>query len=223
MEIKDPDLCPRYSAIVIKGVEVKPSPLWMQRRLYLCGMRPISNIVDITNYVMWERGQPLHAFDGSKLNGGIIVRRAQPGEVFTTLDGEVRQLNENMLVIADHQEAVAVAGVMGGLDSEVDDSTTTVVLESANFNRTSIRRTSQALRLSTEASKRFEKGLDPEWTVSAALKAASLMAELGGGAVGEGVVDVYPRPVEPRVIAISEGEIEGFWANTSAWRRCKRS
>ncbi|MGI5835198.1 MAG: phenylalanine--tRNA ligase subunit beta [Chloroflexota bacterium] len=210
VEIKDPDLCPRYSAIVIKGVEVKPSPLWMQRRLYLCGMRPISNIVDITNYVMWERGQPLHAFDGSKLHGGIIVRRAQPGEVFTTLDGEVRQLNENMLVIADHQEAVAVAGVMGGLDSEVDDSTTTVVLESANFNRTSIRRTSQALRLSTEASKRFEKGLDPEWTVPAALKAASLMAELGGGAVGEGVVDVYPRPVEPRVIAISEGEIEGL-------------
>ncbi len=208
VEIRDPDLCPRYSAVVIKGITIKPSPLWMQRRLYLCGVRPISNIVDVTNYVMLERGQPLHAFDGKKLHDGIVVRRASPGETFTTLDGELRRLSPEMLVIADHQEAVAVAGVMGGLYSEVDDSTTLVVLESANFNRTSIRRTSQGLRLSTEASKRFDKRLDPELTVPSALRAAALMAELGGGAVGQGVVDVYPQPEHPRILSITQLEVE---------------
>lgn len=208
VEIKAPDLCPRYSAVVLRGVQVKPSPLWMQRRLYLCGMRPISNIVDVTNYVMLERGQPLHAFDGDKLRGGIIVRRALPGETITTLDGEVRRLSDDMLTIADHQRAVAIAGVMGGLDTEVSDSTRVVVLESANFDRTSIRRTSRELRLATEASKRFDKGLDPELTVPSALRAAALMAELAGGAVGQGVVDVYPGPVRPHSISISEPEVE---------------
>ncbi len=208
VEIRDPDLCPRYSAVAIRGVTIKPSPHWMQRRLYLCGVRPISNIVDVTNYVMLERGQPLHAFDGSKLHDGIIVRRAAPGESFTTLDGEQRRLSREMLVIADHQEAVAVAGIMGGLYSEVDDSTTLVVLESANFNHTSIRRTSRELRLSTEASKRFDKGLDPELTLPSALRAADLMAQLGGGAVGQGVVDVYPQPVRPTILSISEQQVE---------------
>ena len=208
VEIRDPDLCPRYSAVAIRGVTIKPSPHWMQRRLYLCGVRPISNIVDVTNYVMLERGQPLHAFDGSKLHDGIIVRRAAPGESFTTLDGEQRRLSREMLVIADHQEAVAVAGIMGGLYSEVDDSTTLVVLESANFNHTSIRRTSRELRLSTEASKRFDKGLDPELTLPSALRAAALMAQLGGGAVGQGVVDVYPQPVRPTILSISEQQVE---------------
>jgi len=210
VEIRDPDLCPRYSAVVIRDVQVKPSPHWMQRRLYLCGMRPISNVVDVTNYVMLERGQPLHAFDGKKLHGGIIVRRAAQGEVFTTLDGEVRQLTDETLMIADQQEPVAVAGVMGGLHSEVDNSTRLVVLESANFNRTSIRRTSQRLRLSTEASKRYDKGLDPEWTVTVALRAASLMAELAGGSVGEEAVDVYPGPIQPKTLTITESEVEGL-------------
>ncbi|MGE5617833.1 MAG: phenylalanine--tRNA ligase subunit beta [Sphingomonadaceae bacterium] len=207
VEIRDPDLCPRYTAIVIRDVTVKPSPHWMQRRLYLCGVRPISNIVDATNYVMLERGQPLHAFDGSKLHDGIVVRRAAPGEAITTLDGETRRLTPDTLVIADHQEAVAIAGVMGGLLSEVDDSTRLVVLESANFDRTSIRRTTQQLRLSTEASKRFDKGLDPELTVPSALRAAALMVELGGGSVGQDVVDVYPNPIKPTVLSISEQDV----------------
>lgn len=210
VEIQDPELCPRYTAIVVKGVKVGPSPQWMQRRLHLCGVRPISNIVDVTNYVMLERGQPLHAFDGGKLHDGIIVRRARPGELLTTLDGEVRKLSPDMLVIADHREAVAVAGVMGGLYSEVEDSTTMVVLESANFNGTSIRRTSRALRLSTEASKRFDKGLDPELTVPSAIRAAVLMAQLGGGMVGQGVVDVYPSPRAPRVLSITEKQAEAL-------------
>lgn len=207
VKIADEDLCPRYSAVVIRDVEIGPSPHWMQRRLYLCGIRPHNNVVDVTNYVMMERGQPLHAFDASKLDGGIVVRRAQEGEPFVTLDGEARKLTQEMLVIADHRKAVAIAGLMGGLYSEVDDSTTTVVLESANFDRTSIRRTSTRLRLSTDASKRFDKGLDPEMTVPSALRAAQLMAETAGGSVGEGVVDVYPRPIKPHKLSISEQEV----------------
>ena len=208
VEIADPDLCPRYSAVVLKGVKVGPSPLWMQRRLYLCGVRPISNIVDVTNYVMLERGQPLHAFDGNKLNGGIIVRRARENETITTLDGDPRRLTPNNLVIADHAEPVAIAGIMGGLDSEVDDSTTLVVLESANFDRRGIRRTSSQIRLSTEASKRFDKGLDPEITVPSALRAAELMVQLSGAAAGRGVVDVYPGPIEPAILTTSKGDVE---------------
>jgi phenylalanyl-tRNA synthetase beta chain len=207
VQIADPELCPRYSAIVIKDVEIAPSPHWMQRRLFLCGVRPHNNVVDITNYVMLERGQPLHAFDAAKLEGGIIVRRAQEGEPFVTLDGEARTLTAQMLVIADHQKAVAIAGVMGGLYSEVDDTTSTVVLESANFNRTSIRRTSTRLRLSTDASKRFDKGLDPNMPVSAGLRAAELMAGLAGGSVGEGVVDVYPEHIKPLRLSISELDV----------------
>jgi phenylalanyl-tRNA synthetase beta chain len=208
VEIADPEICPRYSAIVLTGIKVRPSPLWMQRRLYLCGVRPISNIVDVTNYVMLERGQPLHAFDGRKLRGGIIVRRASVGEVITTLDGDLRRLTPGNLVIADHAEPVAIAGVMGGLDTEVDDSTSVVVLESANFDRGSIRHTTQQLRLATEASKRYDKGLDPELTVPSALRAAELMARLSGAAVGRGVVDVYPGPARPAVLATSEADVE---------------
>ena len=208
VEIAAPDLCPRYSAVVLKNVKIAPSPVWMQRRLYLCGVRPISNIVDVTNYVMLERGQPLHAFDGGKLNGGIIVRRAQENEVITTLDGDLRRLNPNNLVIADHAVPVAIAGIMGGLDTEVDDSTRLVVLESANFERGSIRRTSSQIRLSTEASKRFDKGLDPEITVPSAFRAAELMVQLSGASAGRGVVDVYPGPIEPAVLTTSEKDVE---------------
>jgi len=208
VEIRDPDLCRRYSAIVLRDVQVRPSPPWMQRRLHLCGVRPISNIVDVTNYVMLEWGQPLHAFDGKKLHDGIVVRRALPNEGIVTLDGELRSLSPDMLVIADHQTAVAVAGIMGGLYSEVDDLTTTVVLESANFDRTSIRKTSRDLRLATEASKRFDKGLDPDLTVPSALRAASLMQRLAGGVVGQGIVDVYPNPIHPVTIFITEQDVE---------------
>lgn len=208
VEIADPDLCPRYSAVVLKDVKIGPSPLWMQRRLFLSGVRPHNNIVDITNYVMLERGQPLHAFDGQKLQGGIIVRRARQGEVITTLDGDFRRLAPNNLVIADHANPIAIAGVMGGLDSEVDDSTRFVVLESANFSLGSIRQTERELRLSTDASKRFDKGLDPELTVPSALRAAGLMAQLAGASVGRGLVDAYPRPVQPRTLEISEDDVQ---------------
>ncbi len=208
VEIADPDICPRYSAVVLRGVKVGPSPLWLQRRLHLCGVRPHNNIVDVTNYVMLERGQPLHAFDGAKLRGGIIVRRATAGETITTLDGDLRRLTPGNLVIADHAGPVAIAGVMGGLDSEVDESTSTVVLESANFNRTSIRQTSRQLRLVTDASKRFDKGIDPELTVPSALRAAALMAELSGASIGRGVVDQYPRPVEPLYLSVATRDVE---------------
>lgn len=208
VEIADPDLCPRYSAVVLKGVKIGPSPLWMQRRLFLCGVRPHNNVVDVTNYVMLERGQPLHAFDGGKLRGGIIVRRARQGETITTLDGDLRRLAPDNLVIADHVEPVAIAGVMGGLDSEVDDSTELVVLESANFDRGSIRRTVRQLRLATDASKRFDKGLDPELTVPSALRAAELMVAYAGATAGRGVVDVYPGPIRPVALGVSEADVE---------------
>lgn len=208
IEIRDPDLCPRYSAVVLHGVRVAPSPQWMQRRLYLSGVRPHNNIVDVTNYVMLERGQPLHAFDGAKLRGGIVVRRAAPGETIVTLDGDLRRMSDSVLVIADHARAVAVAGVMGGLDSEVDLGTTLVVLESANFDRGSIRRTSRELKLATEASKRFDKGLDPELTVPSALMAAELMALTSGATAGRGVADAYPRPARPAVLSVAPRDVE---------------
>ncbi|HET7092883.1 MAG TPA: phenylalanine--tRNA ligase subunit beta, partial [Thermomicrobiales bacterium] len=162
IEVADPDLCSRYVAVVIDGVEVGPSPEWLTRRLTAAGLRPINNLVDVTNYVMLEWGQPLHAFDRDQLAGGrIVVRRARPGEPLETLDHQQRQLTDEMLVIADAERAVGIAGVMGGVDSEVSDATAAIVLESANFNMTSIRHTARALRLRTDASARFERGLDP--------------------------------------------------------------
>ena len=168
VEIADEDLCSRYVATLIEDVKLGPSPPWMQERLIAAGMRPINNIVDITNYVMLELGQPLHAFDFSLLSGGkIIVRRARPGEKMTTLDGVDHELSPDMLVIADAEGAVALAGVMGGANSEVRDDTRTVLLESANFNAASIRRTSVRLKARSEASSRFEKGLSPELSIVA--------------------------------------------------------
>ena len=189
-------------------MKIGPSPHWMQRRLYLCGVRPHNNIVDVTNYVMLERGQPLHAFDGTKLKGGIVVRRARQGETITTLDGDFRRLTPDNLVIADHETAIAIAGVMGGLDSEVDESTELVVLESANFERGGIRKTSKQLRLGTDASKRFDKGIDPELTVPSAIRAAQLMVDLAGARAGRDVVDAYPAPTKPAVLTITEDEVE---------------
>jgi phenylalanyl-tRNA synthetase beta chain len=199
LEIADPDLCPRYTAFLIQDVEIRPSPFWMQMRLLRAGMRPISNIVDITNYVMLELGQPLHAFDHHVLRPrpgedkpAIIVRRARPGERMKTLDGEMRTFDEEMLLITDGGGPVAIGGVMGGLESEVSDETTDILLEAANFDFLNVRRTSRLLGLTSEASQRFGKRVDPELTLKAAARAAHLMAELGGGTVVPVVGDIYP-------------------------------
>jgi phenylalanyl-tRNA synthetase beta chain len=210
VEIADPDLCPRYSAAVVLGVTVGPAPAWMRRRLHLSGVRPISNIVDVTNYVMLEMGQPLHGFDRALLQGGLVIRRARAGERMRTLDGQQRELTPEMLVIADHQRPQALAGVMGGEDSEVSERTRDVIIESANFNPISIRRTSRSLRLGTEASRRFERSLDPGQTARAAQRAANLMAQLADGAAASGVVDVYPSPERARQITVTPGWVSSF-------------
>jgi phenylalanyl-tRNA synthetase beta chain len=209
VDIMAPDLCGRYCASVIRGIKIGPSPRWMQRRLEACGMRPINNVVDVTNYVMLEFGQPLHAFDYERILGGhIVVRRAAQGERIYSLDGVSRELGSDMLVIADEGRAVAVAGVMGGLNSEVSESTTTVLLECANFNHASIRTTAGALAMRSEASTRFEKGLPPELTVPALLRATQLIIETGGGEAAHGFVDVYPDSKQRRAIVLLCGEVE---------------
>jgi phenylalanyl-tRNA synthetase beta chain len=196
--IDDPDLCRRYIGGVIKDVKVGPSPDWMQRRLRACGVRPINNIVDITNYVLLEYAQPLHAFDLARLTGPEIhVRRARAQERLLCLDGVERELTPEMLVIADATRPVAVAGVIGGEESAVTSDTTDILLESANFDGPSIRQTSRALGLRTEASARFERALPPELALAGARRAASLIAELAGGKVHREWADVYPRPQEP--------------------------
>jgi phenylalanyl-tRNA synthetase beta chain len=206
--IAAPDLCARYVGAVIRGVRVAPSPRWLQHRLRLLGVRPINNIVDVTNYVMLEYGQPLHAFDLRRLRGGrIIVRRARPGETMETIDHEQRALDEQMLVIADAERAVAIAGIIGGVDSEISHDTVDVLLESANFAMKSIRRTRRALRIRTEASSRFERGLDPELALPAAQRAAELILHLCPGARIERVHDAYPRPPQPVVIDFPLSEV----------------
>ena len=196
--IDDPDLCSRYIGGVITGVKVRSSPQWVQRRLRACGVRPINNIVDITNYVLLEYAQPLHAFDLAKLAGGEVhVRRARAGEKLLCLDGVERELTPEMLVIADADKPVAIAGVIGGEETAVTDATTDVLLESATFNAPSVRKTARAFGLRTEASARFEKGLPAELALAGARRAASLIAELAGGAVHREWADVYPRPQEP--------------------------
>ena len=197
VEIADPDLCARYIATVIEGVKVGPSPAWMQERLNAVGMRPINNIVDVTNYVMMELGQPLHLFDFDKLRGAkIVVRRARAGERLVTLDGVDRELTADSLVIADAERPIALAGVMGGADSEVTEGTTTVLLESASFDPVSIRRTATRLKSRTEASTRFEKDLSTHLPEVAARRATKLIVQLAGGTALHGLVDVYPEPAE---------------------------
>jgi phenylalanyl-tRNA synthetase beta chain len=207
LEIADPDLCPRYSAAFIQGMKIGPSPFWMQMRLLRAGMRPINNVVDVTNYVMLELGQPLHAFDAHVLRAkpgeerpAIIVRRAGPGERMATLDGEMHTFDGEMLLITDGGGPVAVAGVMGGLESEVSEATADILLESANFDFLNIRRTSRLLGLASEACQRFGRRVDPELTVKAAARAAHLMAELGGGTVIPTIGDLYPGRQPQRVI-----------------------
>ncbi|ADQ14895.1 phenylalanine--tRNA ligase subunit beta [Halanaerobium hydrogeniformans] len=203
IEIKDPDLCPRYSARLIKDVEIKESPDWIQRRLKAAGIRPINNVVDITNFVLMEYNQPLHSFDYNKIKDGkIIVRRAEKGETITTLDEEQRLLDDEMLVIADPDEAVAVAGVMGGFESEVTAQTTDVLIESAYFNPVSVRKTAKKLGMHSDASHRFERGVDIEKAVEANNRACQLLEKCAGGTVVPGVIDEYPGKYEPAVIEL---------------------
>jgi len=208
--IENPDLCPRYAGAVA-DVTVAPSPAWMQARLKAAGVRPISNIVDVTNYVLLEMGQPMHAFDFTKLAAAQIrVRTAKPGESIRTLDGQVRELSPETLVIADAERPVAVAGVMGGADSEVAEGTTVIVLESAYFNSLSVRRTSRKLALKTEASMRFERGADPRLPVTAMERACALLDAAGAGRARGTVVDRYPVRVEPRMLRLRGAKIEGL-------------
>ena len=198
VRIEAPELCSRYTVRVIDGVRVAPSPAWMQARLRAAGLRPISNVVDVTNYVLWELGHPLHAFDDATVaDATIVVRRAREGERFTTLDGLVRTLDPGMCVIADPQRAIGLAGVMGGRNSEVTASTTRVLLESAYFDPAATRRTSRTLGLKTDAAYRFERGADIEGLVGAGARAAALIAELGVGTVARGMLDAYPRKRRP--------------------------
>ncbi len=209
VEINAPDLCPRYCATLVQGVKIADSPAWMQQRLLACGMRPISNVVDITNYVMLEYGQPLHAFDYARIRGKrIIVRRARDGEYIETLDGEERALSPETLVIADEQRAVAVAGVMGGANSEVTGGTTSILLEAASFNPASIHYTGRTLGLPSEACIRFERGISPELTLPALKRATQLLVELAGGEAAQGIIDVYPGKREPEAMALSTGEVK---------------
>lgn len=209
VDIADSDLCPRYCASLITGIKIGSSPSWLQQRLNSCGMRPINNVVDVTNYVMLEYGQPLHAFDYHKLKGRqIIVRRAGNGETITIIDGTERALNPDILVIADKEEAVAVAGIMGGLDSEVTDKTDTILLESANFNQATIRRGCSHLQLQSEASIRFDKGLNSELPLLPLKRATQLLLELAGGRAAKGIIDVYPGKSKPKLISLTAWEVE---------------
>lgn len=203
IEIQDPDLCYRYAATVIKGITVGPSPEWMAKRLAAAGMRPINNVVDVTNYVMLETGQPLHAFDLDLLpEGAIVVRRAKPGEKITTLDDVERDLKPEMLAICDRSHPIAVAGVMGGSDTEVTQGTKNVLIESACFNGASVRSTARELGLQTEASYRFERNVDLGGTANAAIRAAELIRQLAGGTIQQGVVDVCPVNPEERTLTL---------------------
>ena len=203
VEILDADLCPRYSARVVRGVTIKPSPDWLVKRLEAIGQRPINNVADITNYVLHEQGQPLHAFDLAKLTESrIVVRRPETGEKIRTLDGVERKLEPEMLVIADAVRAVAVAGVMGGEDTEISDVTRDVLIESAYFNPASVRRTSKLLGLHTEASHRFERGVDYEGVLRAQQRCVALICELAGGTATEDTIDVYPTHMSPPVVGL---------------------
>ena len=209
VEILDPDLCPRYAARVVRGVKVGPSPKWLADRLESIGQRSVNNVADITNYVMFELNQPTHAFDLNLLHGHrIIVRRPHAGEEITTLDGFTRQLAPEMLIIADADRPVAIAGVMGGADTEISESTQDVLIESAYFNPASVRHTARSLGMDTEASYRFARGADYEGQVRAADRVARMIAEIAGGQVLKGAIDVYPTPITRDSVALRESRIE---------------
>ena len=209
--VDEPALCPRYTARMVRNVKIGPSPAWMRERIRNAGMRPINNIVDITNYVMLEYGQPMHAFDFSCVEGGKIhVRRARAGESIQTLDGTDRQLTESMLCICDEHRPVCVAGVMGGVNSEIVGDTAMVLFESANFNGASVRRTAAALGMRTDASARYEKGLDPANTIRAVERACELVELLGAGEVVEGIIDVQPVQTRPVTVRLEPDKINAL-------------
>jgi phenylalanyl-tRNA synthetase beta chain len=209
VRIEAPDLCHRFTARVISDVRVAPSPAWMAARLRAVGLRPISNVVDVTNYVMWERGHPLHAFDAAMVHEStIVVRRARHGERIKTLDGQDRALDTSMLLITDPRHALGIAGVMGGAESEVTDTTRRVLLEAAYFKPASIRRTSRALGLRTDAAYRFERGADIDALVDGSARAAELIAELGGGRIARGMIDVYPTPHTPPHVRLRMARVQ---------------
>ncbi|KIR03413.1 Phenylalanyl-tRNA synthetase beta chain [Lachnospiraceae bacterium TWA4] len=201
VEVLDGDLCPRYTARMVKNIKIGPSPEWMQRRLAACGIRPINNLVDITNYVMEEYGQPMHAFDYETIAGHkIVVRRANDGEEFQTLDGQMRKLDKDILMICDADKEIGIAGIMGGENSKITDNIQTVVFEAACFDGTNIRLSSKRLGMRTDASGKFEKGLDPENAKAAIDRACALVEELGCGEVVGGIVDIYPTKKEKVVL-----------------------
>jgi len=209
VEIKDADLCPRYAARLVRGVRIGPSPDWLARRLEAIGQRPINNVADVTNYVLHELGQPLHAFDLDKLKEHrIVVRRAAGGEKLKTLDGVDRVLDSETLVIADAERPVALAGIMGGEDSEISESTTDVLIESAYFNPDSVRRTARLLGMDTEASRRFERGADCSGVLRAQERCVELICELAGGVATENAIDVYPKPLVPRVVSFRPSRVK---------------
>ena len=220
VEIADPTMCTRFCARVIRGVAAASSPKWMQRRLANAGVRPISAIVDVTNYVLAELGQPLHAYDLAKVGGAkLIARRATAGESLVTLDGETRKLEEGMPVIADAYDVVGLAGIMGGAESEIGDDTVDVLLEAANFDALTIRRAARKLGMHTEASHRFERGADPDLPPVAIDYAAALIAELTGGRVCEGRIDVRPRPYEAYQLSTSATKVSAFMGLEVAMER----
>jgi phenylalanyl-tRNA synthetase beta chain len=213
VRLDDPDLCPRYTARVVKGVKIGPSPDWLRTTLEKVGIRSINNVVDVTNYVMLEIGQPLHAFDYHLIAKGkdgkptIVVRRAKAGEEFITLDGQKHKLSTENLLIANEEKGIALAGVMGGQNSEIKDNTVDVLIESAYFSPTNIRRTSKTLGLRTDASYRFERGADIDINGWAGARCAQLILETAGGQLAEGVVDAYPKPVEPKQITLRHHKV----------------
>lgn len=209
MEIRDTDLCYRYTARIMEGITIRPSPLKMQMRLLAAGIRSISNLVDVTNYVMWETGFPMHAFDYDRLTGGqIIVRRAGQGETLVTLDGLLRTLDPEVLVIADTVEPVALAGVMGGENTEITEKTNRLLLEAAVFNPTSVRKTARKMNLPSEASQRYEKGVDVEGAIFAQNRAVRLMKATAGGKILHGIIDSYPRPHKEHVITLRKSRVQ---------------
>ncbi|CAN5682355.1 phenylalanine--tRNA ligase subunit beta [soil metagenome] len=223
VEIRDPDLCPRYAARLVRGVRISPSPAWLAKRLEEIGQRPINNVADITNYVLHELGQPLHAFDLAKLGGQrIVVRRATAGEKLKTLDGVERTLGANMLVIADAERPVALAGIMGGEDSEISIQTTEVLIESAYFNPDSVRQTARKLGMDTEASRRFERGADCENVLRAQNRCVELICEIAGGVATEDAIDVYPSPLPARSISFRPCRVDSLTSLRVAETEMKR-
>lgn len=215
VSIEAKELCSHYTARYIRGVKIAPSPLWLANRLMAAGIRPINNVVDVTNYVMLEYGQPLHAFDASKVTGGrIVVRLAQEGETLTTLDDQERKLEPQMLVIADSEKAIALAGVMGGGNSEVTADTTDIILESARFDGSTVRRTSRQLGLRSESSARFEKEVDPNRVIPALDRAASLLEQIANGHVAEGIVEAVAATHEPAVVQVTLSKINSYLGTT---------